>query len=222
MPEPDRTSDPSDALPEIDGRRVRLRGVAERDFDDFYALHSDPAVMRYWSFPAWTAPAQAHEYFATACASRDPARMLCWAIAHRQDDRLIGAATLYDIDPVQGRAAVGYALSSRHWGQGYGREALGLALAHAFDGLGLRRVEADIDPRNAASCRLVERLGFEREGLLRERWHVAGELCDTALYGLLARDWRARQGTGGSVQEPMTPGADHAEPGAADAAAPAR
>jgi ribosomal-protein-alanine N-acetyltransferase len=222
MPEPDRTSDPSDALPEIDGRRVRMQCVEVVEVALGDAAQSHPAVMRYWSFPAWTAPAQAHEYFATACASRDPARMLCWAIAHRQDDRLIGAATLYDIDPVQGRAAVGYALSSRHWGQGNGREALGLALAHAFDGLGLRRVEADIDPRNAASCRLVERLGFEREGLLRERWHVAGELCDTALYGLLARDWRARRDAGGSVQERMRTRADHAETGAADVAGPER
>lgn len=196
MIEPDCTTDPADALPELDGRRARLRGVHERDFDAFYALHSDPEVMRYWSFPAWSSPEQGREYFANACAGRDPGRMLCWAIARTDDDRLIGAATLYDIDPVQGRAAIGYALASRHWGQGYAREALGLALAHAFDGLGLRRIEADIDPRNAASCRLVERLGFEREGLLRERWYVAGELCDTALYGLLARDWRARGGAG--------------------------
>jgi RimJ/RimL family protein N-acetyltransferase len=67
-------------------------------------------------------------------------------------------------------------------------------LAHAFDTLRLRRIEADIDPRNSASCKLVERLGFVREGLLRERWDVAGELCDAALYGLLASDWRRNAG----------------------------
>lgn len=192
MPGPDRTSVSTDALPELDGSRVRLRGVDERDFDAFYALYSDPQVMRYWSFPAWTAPAQGREYFANARTGRDPARMLCWAIADRQADRLVGVATLYDIEPGQGRGAIGYALAAQHWGLGYAREAVALALAHAFDGLGLRRIEADIDPRNVASCRLVERLGFEREGLLRERWHVAGEPCDTALYGLLARDWHAR------------------------------
>lgn len=61
----------------------------------------------------------------------------------------------------------------------------------AFGALELRRIEADIDPRNAASCRLVERLGFIREGLLRARWNVAGEICDSAIYGLLAQDREA-------------------------------
>lgn len=176
-------------LPALEGTRVRLRGIEAADFDAFYALHSDPRVMRYWSFPAWSEREQARDYFASACGGRDASRLLCRAIAGREDDRLIGAVTLYDIDPAQGRAAIGYALASRWWGRGLAREALSLVLAHAFDALALRRVEADIDPRNEASCRLVERLGFRREGTLRERWHVAGEVCDTALYGLLAREF---------------------------------
>jgi RimJ/RimL family protein N-acetyltransferase len=170
---------------------VRLRAFRDDDLHELHALHSDPRVMRYWSFPAWTGLDQAREYLVRAVAARDASRMLCWALARREDDRLIGAVTLYAINHAQQRAEIGYALQSGHWGRGYAGEALDLALGHAFDALSLRRVEADIDPRNSASCALVERLGFEREGLLRERWHVAGELCDTALYGLLARDWPA-------------------------------
>ena len=64
-----------------------------------------------------------------------------------------------------------------------------MILRHLFDGMGLRRIEADIDPRNLASCRLVEKLGFVREGTLRERWQVNGECADSALYGLLRRDF---------------------------------
>jgi RimJ/RimL family protein N-acetyltransferase len=63
---------------------------------------------------------------------------------------------------------------------------------HAFGTLGLHRVEADVDPRNDASLRLVERLGFRREGHLRERYFVAGEIQDSVIYGLLAPDWRSR------------------------------
>ncbi|MFD0739228.1 GNAT family N-acetyltransferase [Lysobacter koreensis] len=183
-----------DDLPVLDGERIRLRGFREDDLHDLYAVHSDPQVMRYWSFPAWTELAQAQDRLANAMSGRDPRRLLCWAIAERGDDRLVGGVTLFSIDRAQGRAEVGYSLRSDRWGRGLAREALQLALAHAFDGLGLRRVEADVDPRNAASCALVERFGFVREGLLRERWLVAGELQDSAIYGLLARDWRARQG----------------------------
>lgn len=179
------------SLPRLRTPRLLLRAVDEPDLPAFYAVYSDPRVTRYWSFPAWTAIEQAHEYFASAVAGRDTGTRLCWAITRHDEDSLIGTITLFAIDPHQGRAELGYALHSAHWGHGYAGEALHAVLRHAFDTLALRRVEADIDPRNTASCRLAERLGFVREGLLRERWHVAGELCDTAMYGLLARDWRA-------------------------------
>jgi ribosomal-protein-alanine N-acetyltransferase len=177
-------------LPLLQGERLRLRGYRPEDFEDFYALHADPRVMRYWSFPAWTERNQAQARFRSALEGRDAAVRLCWAISARDDDRLIGGVTLFAIDRAHARAEIGYALAAAHWGHGYAAEALRLALAHAFGPLGLHRVEADIDPRNAASCRLVERLGFRREGLLRQRWHVAGEVCDSAVYGVLAGELR--------------------------------
>jgi RimJ/RimL family protein N-acetyltransferase len=182
-----------DDLPELSGERIRLRGFRADDLDDFYAVHSDVEVMRYWSFPAWTELSQARERFAGARAGRDAGRLLCWAIADIDDDRVIGGVTLFAIDRHQGRAEIGYSLRSDRWGRGLAREALQLVLAHAFDSLGLRRVEADIDPRNLGSCGLAERMGFVREGVLRERWLVANELQDSAMYGLLARDWLALQ-----------------------------
>lgn len=182
-----------DDLPELGAERIRLRGFRADDLDDFYTVHADPRVMRYWSFPAWTEPSQAQARFASAMSGRDAQHLLCWAIAECSDDRLIGGVTLFSIDPAQGRAEIGYSLRFDRWGRGLAREALQLALAHAFDTLGLRRVEADIDPRNTASCALAEHMGFVREGVLRERWQVAGELQDSAMYGLLARDWHARQ-----------------------------
>lgn len=177
------------ALPTLDAGTVRLRPHREDDLQDFFALYADPQVMRYWSFPAWTHVDQARERFAGALAGHDPARLLCWAVADLESDRLIGGVTLFAINVDQGRAEIGYAMHSSRWGRGHARNALRALLDHAFGPLGLRRVEADIDPRNQASCRLVERLGFTREGVLRERWHVGGELQDSALYGLLAREW---------------------------------
>ncbi|MGH8074598.1 MAG: GNAT family N-acetyltransferase [Lysobacter sp.] len=179
---------PTDDLPALEGPRIRLRGFREDDLQDFYEVHSDPVVNRYWSFPAWTEVSQARDYFASAIGGRDAGRMLCWVISERYSDRLVGSTTLFAIDREQGRAEIGYALRASHWGRGYAQEALRLALGHAFDTLGLRRIEADIDPRNAGSCKLVERMGFVREGLLRDRWCVAGEISDSAIYGLLASD----------------------------------
>ena len=71
-------------------------------------------------------------------------------------------------------------------------EALGALLNYAFHTLNLNRLEADIDPRNHASAKILERLGFTREGHMRERWIVNGEVEDTWWYGLLRREWFER------------------------------
>lgn len=70
-------------------------------------------------------------------------------------------------------------------------EALRALVDYGFGPLDLNRIEADIDPRNEASARSLERLGFVREGLLRQRWIVDGVVSDSALYGLLTQDWAA-------------------------------
>ena len=175
--------------PLLDGERVRLRAYRDDDIDALYAAYSDPTVMRYWSYPPWTERSQAEAYLAR---DRDYAGdgMIAWVIAKRDNEAFMGTMTLLGIDRAQGRADIGYALAAVHWGHGYAQEALHLALAHAFHALQLRRIEADVDPRNAGSCRLLERLGFQREGLLRERWLVNGELQDSSMYGLLRGEFR--------------------------------
>jgi len=71
--------------------------------------------------------------------------------------------------------------------------SLAALIDYAFGSLRLRRLEADVDPGNAASLRILERMGFVREGLLRERWDVGGQIGDTAFLGLLAREWQGRR-----------------------------
>ena len=104
---------------------------------------------------------------------------------------MIGTSTLYAIDRKNGRAEIGFILRASCHGRGYAREAVAAVIDHAFRSLGLRRIEADVDPRNETSIRLLEGLGFVREGVLRERWCVDGEITDTLLLGLLRREWSA-------------------------------
>ncbi|HBN54874.1 MAG TPA: GNAT family N-acetyltransferase [Stenotrophomonas sp.] len=175
--------------PELSSPRLRLREVRGDDAPALFAIHSDPQVMRYWSYPAWTEPAQAERKVADIQRQRRELDMLVWAIADARSDRLIGTCAVFAMHLEQGRAEIGYSLHPHWQGRGLASEALRMILRHLFEDMGLRRIEADIDPRNQASCRLVEKLGFVREGVLRERWHVNGELADTVLYGLLRRDF---------------------------------
>jgi RimJ/RimL family protein N-acetyltransferase len=170
---------------------VRLRALRADDADALFAVRSDPRVMRYWSHAPWTDREQAVARLAWLERERETSEFYEWAITVDRDDRLVGTVSLFALNRSQHRAEVGYGLASALWGLGYATEALKLAVDFAFGTLGLGRLEADIDPRNEASCRLVERIGFVREGLLRERWHVAGEATDSAMYGLLAREHAA-------------------------------
>ena len=190
-------------VPTLESERLRLRAYRANDAEAMFRLYSDPRVMRYWSFPPWTDLSQADAYLKRALGEMAEGRVLPWAIANRGDDRLVGTITLFALDPVQGRAEIGYSLDPKLQGQGVASEALRMALGHAFDALRLRRIEADTDPRNTPSIRLLERLGFRLEGLLRARWRVAGEICDTALYGLLAPEFvREQRSKDASVAAP--------------------
>jgi RimJ/RimL family protein N-acetyltransferase len=173
--------------PTLESARLRLRPYRADDARAIFAVYGDPEVTRYWSFPAWTDLSQAHAYLVQRQSFETPS-VYAWAVAELDSDKLIGATTLFSLNGPQRRAEIGYALARSRQGQGLAAEALRCAIGHAFSDLGLERIEADVDPRNQASWSLLERLGFQREGLLRNRWRVDGEVCDSYIYGLLHAD----------------------------------
>ena len=176
-------------LPEIVADRIRLRTIDESDLDPISTIFSDPKVMRYWSTPPLDSIDEVRALMKEIQTGNEEGSMMKWAVALKSTDIVIGTVTLFHLDLTQGRAEVGYAQAQAYWGHGYIHEALQALLTYAFEEMKLRRVEADVDPRNVASIKTLERLGFKREGFLRERWHVSGEIQDALFYGLLERDW---------------------------------
>jgi RimJ/RimL family protein N-acetyltransferase len=173
--------------------RLLLRPLHPDDAPALYGIYSDPKVMRYWSGTPWPDETKAHEMIARDAAAMRAGEHVRLGLARADDGAMIGTCTLFALNAQCRRAEVGYALAHAAWGRGYMHEALRALLAYGFGELALNRVEADVDPRNAASAKTLERLGFRQEGYLRERWIVADEVSDSSLYGLLHRDWLARQ-----------------------------
>ena len=175
----------------IGGPRVRMRRVEPSDVDWIFAMYADGEVSRYLSAPPMTGRAQAEAWMARVQAGHDRGSAMQLALERVDDGVALGTCTLFNCHEESRRAEIGYVLARPHWGAGYMHEALTAFVGFAFRSLMLNRIEADIDPRNAGSRRTLERLGFKREGLLRDRWIVAGETSDTEMFGLLAREWRA-------------------------------
>lgn len=179
-------------LPTVEATRVFLREVTPRDAPALFAIFGDPEVCRYWSRPALKALAAARELQLEIAECFQQRRLFQWGLEERNRGTLVGTCTLAALSPEHRRAEVGFALARSAWGNGYIAEALTALLDFAFDVLRLHRLEADVDPRNMRSIRVRERLGFVREGHLRERYHLHGETQDSLLYGLLGREWAGR------------------------------
>lgn len=173
--------------------RLILRKPQPSDEAALFAMHADPEVMRYFSEPPWDDAGRAARQIAEDSAAFENEEFFRFAIELQETGEYLGSCTLFSVHRQNRRAEIGYALARPHWGRGYMHEALSALIEYAFVERDLNRLEADIDPLNAGSASALERQGFNREGFLPERWIVGGHVSDSALYGLLRREWEARR-----------------------------
>jgi RimJ/RimL family protein N-acetyltransferase len=169
--------------------------VREGDAQGALSVYGDEATAVYLARPALASLAEAEAMIARCLAGYASGESLNFVIERIADGDFVGMCLLFHFEPPSRRAEIGYTIARGHWARGYATEAVRGLVEYAFGTLDLNRVEADIDPRNAASARLLERVGFRREGHLRERWIVKGEVSDTIFYGLLKSEWHASGGT---------------------------
>ena len=179
-------------LPTLRAPRLTLRTLTEADVADVLAVFSDPLVLRYWDGPLMTTQQGAMQYIERIHYGFRRRELMQWGIADGATNAVIGTCTLTHLSATHQRAEIGFALRQTRWRQGLGTEAVTTALDFALNGLGLHRIEADVDPRNERSLKLLERLGFRREGHLRERYFMNGERQDAVMMAVLRAEWQAR------------------------------
>lgn len=112
-----------------------------------------------------------------------------WFIIEKKDGTKIGAIIHFLVQPA-GRVEVGYALVPGERGKGYGTEALQMMVDYLFLAKNIERIEATTDTRNSASQRILEKVGFKREGIIRKSGFCRNEWVDDCLYGILREEWK--------------------------------
>jgi RimJ/RimL family protein N-acetyltransferase len=175
--------------PTLHTHRLVLRRFADSDADALWSLHSDAHVLRYWDSPPWTEPSRAQAFLERCRRMEDEELGVRVVMERSSDGAFLGWCTLNDWNPDFRSTNLGYCLAEAAWGQGYATEAARTLLGWAFDNLDLNRVQAECDTRNAASRRVLEKLGFTLEGTLREDVTVDGVVSDSWVFGLLRREW---------------------------------
>lgn len=176
--------------PSLQTARLRLRAFEDADTNDIFALQSNAHVLRYWDSPPWTERERAEKFIARCREMEKEGTGARLAVDRVSDGAFIGWCTLDSWNPDFRSASLGYCFDDAAWGHGYATEAAHALLRWAFDTLDLNRVQAETDTRNVASARVLEKLGFLREGTLREDCVVNGDVSDSWIYGLLRREWR--------------------------------
>lgn len=171
----------------IKTERLELKKLDDKDAAGLLEIFSDPEVMKYWNTPPWNSIEQARQFISTSADAMRNLSSLTLGIYCKETKQLQGKVMLFNYDKESRRAELGFGIKRESWGKGIVFEASSALVEYAFNQLNLRRLEAEIDPDNTASGKALERLGFEQEGLLKQRWEIGGIVSDSAIYGLLAK-----------------------------------
>jgi ribosomal-protein-alanine N-acetyltransferase len=180
-------------LPTLQTSRLTLRRMRPTDAEAMHAYASDAEVARHM---LW----EPHESFRDSenflrfvqerYARGDPAG---WGLEERETGRFIGTCGMQAWRPEHSRAELGYVLAREHWGRGLMTEAVAAVVGFGFDRIGFNRLEARCLDGNAASARVLEKVGMIREGTSRSSHFVGGAFRNLHHYAMLKGDVRGEE-----------------------------
>jgi ribosomal-protein-alanine N-acetyltransferase len=169
--------------------RLLLREYVSDDWRAVLAYQSDPRYLRYYPWTQRTAgDVQAFVQRFIDWQDEQPCTRFQFAITLRVEGRLIGSCGIRKETATAQQADLGYEIAPSHWGHGYATEAARAVLAFGFNDLELHRIQAFCLAENAASARVLEKLGMQREGRLRENRWMKGRWWDSLVYGILQHE----------------------------------
>jgi RimJ/RimL family protein N-acetyltransferase len=179
--------------------RLLLRRFTPDDFEPLLAIQSRPDVARwlYWEARGPDEVRASLQNKVRGTTLTEDGDSISFAVVLRESHELVGDCVIFLVSREHRQGEIGYIFHPDHQGRGYATEAAGLLLEIAFVDLGLHRVVGRLEPRNAASAGVLERIGMRREAHLIENEFVKGEWQSELVYAILRREWRAAHGTGG-------------------------
>jgi ribosomal-protein-alanine N-acetyltransferase len=177
-----------ESIPKLETQRLQLRAIHPSDARGIFEVYSDPKVAQFYDFDPYTTMNQSHQLIErlTYWFQNDVAYR--WAMISKTNGELVGTCCLDTFHPAYQRCNLGYNVRSSEWGRGYATEAVKKVIDYAFEhGVGrpINRIEAVTLVDNAASERVLEKLGFEKEGVLREYGFWKGKYHDMHMFSLL-------------------------------------
>jgi RimJ/RimL family protein N-acetyltransferase len=178
----------------IETQRLRLRPFVAGDLDALFSYQSRDDATRYlyWGARSREQVREALELKMAATAIRAEGDFIALAAESASTGEIVGDVVLGLVSEEHRTGEIGFMVHPDHHGHGYATEAAEPLLRIAFEQLGLHRVTASLDARNAASARVLGKLGMRREAYMVENEFVRGEWQSELVYAILDREWAAR------------------------------
>lgn len=178
-------------FPTLNTDRLVLRNVVATDAADIFAFRGDPEVQKYNEGSRMTDIAEARSHIEEIAAWYAARQAITWGVTLRGEDRVLGLFALYFWERRYDAGSLGYDLVRTHWRQGIATEACRAILKFGFETMHLHRVNVDTRMDNAASLRLMARLGFRHEGVRRECIrNEGGSWQNWGIFGMLEQEYR--------------------------------
>lgn len=166
----------------MENRTITLRKFTTSDVDDYMTWASDPAVTNFCRFDPYTSKSDLLAFITTTVLSHPYFKAIC------VDSKLVGGISVSRTGDIC-RGELGYVLAKEYWGKGIASDAVRLVLKEVFDEMPeLERVEALVDVENLASQRVLEKVGFVKEGVLRKYGFTKGKSSDMVIFSFLNTD----------------------------------
>ncbi len=180
-----------ESFPVLSTPRLVLREIVQDDAEAMFRIRGDVRVTRLNSGQPMQSIDDAHELIDKGRQAFLDQRRLDWGIVFRDAPRagIVGRCGFNYWLRQDRRASIGYDLGFAYWGRGIMTEAVRAMVAFGFDQLDLNRIEADTDAENYGSMRVLEKVGFRREGIQRDQYFEWDEFHDLVLFGLLREDF---------------------------------
>ena len=178
-----------ESFPVLNTQRLLLRQMTQEDDRCLFEVLSDEATCRYLTHNAVNDIAVIQRMIFGMQRFFEEKQRIRWGIAPRQDNSIIGHCGYFDIDNSNSCAEISYCLKSGSWGQGIMTEALDEMLRFGFEDYGLNRIVAKVMKDNAGSVKVLKKLGFVQEGLLRESLYKNGRYHDLMIFSILKSEY---------------------------------
>jgi ribosomal-protein-alanine N-acetyltransferase len=175
-------------FPDLETKRLILRELTEFDAEMIFSILSNPQVTRYYGKDTFESLDEAKEFIHYFKQKFYGKRGFRWGIEIKETKQLIGTIGLDAWVPKQRRAEIGYEIHPEFWKKGYATEAALKIISFGFDSLELIRIGAIIFPENEPSNKLLNKLGFQKEGILRSYIYQNGVSNDVYAYSILNKN----------------------------------